>query len=62
MKKLDFRPLSDTEREDLFKALRQNALGKSALKMADDTTFAGTSFEISDDEVISAIKNCPTHY
>ena len=27
-----------------------------------DTTFAGTSEEVTDDEVISAIKSVPCHY
>lgn len=60
---MDFRPLSDTERRQLISALRGNADNDTAI-LTDrrDTTFAGVSQEVTDDEVISAIKSVPCHY
>ena len=60
---MDFRPLDDTERRQLISALRGNADGNTAILMDRRTTsFAGTTEEVSDDEVISAIKSVPCHY
>ena len=60
---MDFRPLNDTERRNLISALRGNGEGNRAILMDQrDTTFAGTTDEVTDDEVISAIKSVPCHY
>ena len=60
---MDFRPLNDTERQQLISALRGNAEGDGAILMdRRDTSFAGTTEEVTDDEVISAIKSVPCHY
>jgi len=60
---MDFRPLNETQRTALINALRGNAQGDSAILMDRRTTsFAGTTEEVTDDEVISAIKSVPCHY
>ncbi len=60
---MDFRPLNDTERRNLISALRGNADNSRVILMdRRDTTFAGTTEEVTDDEVISAIKSVPCHY
>jgi len=60
---MDFRPLNDIERRNLITALRGNADGNRVLLLDPrDTSFAGTSDEVTDDEVISAIKSVPCHY
>ena len=60
---MDFRPLNDVERRQLINALRGNANGDQAILMdKKTTTFAGTSDEVTDEEVISAIKSVPCHY
>jgi hypothetical protein len=60
---MDFRPLNDIERRNLITALRGNADNNRVLLMDPrDTSFAGTSDEVTDDEVISAIKSVPCHY
>ena len=60
---MDFRPLNDTERRQLITALRGNADSDVAI-LTDrrDTSFAGTGDEVTDDEVITAIKSVPCHY
>jgi len=60
---MDFRPLNDTERQQLITALRGNADNDLAI-LTDrrDTTFAGTTDEVTDDEVITAIRSVPCHY
>ena len=60
---MDFRPLNDTERRQLIGALRGNADDDRAI-LTDrrDTSFAGTADEVTDDEVITAIKSVPCHY
>jgi hypothetical protein len=60
---MDFRPLNDTERRQLITALRGNADSDVAI-LTDrrDTSFAGTADEVTDDEVITAIKSVPCHY
>ena len=60
---MDFRPLNDTERRQLITALRGNAESDRAILMdRRDTSFAGTSDEITDEEVITAIRSVPCHY
>ena len=60
---MDFRPLNDTERRQLVSALRGNADDNQAILMdRRDTSFAGTAEDVTDDEVISAIKSVPCHY
>lgn len=60
---MDFRPLNDTERRQLISALRGNAENDLAI-LTDrrDTSFAGAAEEVTDDEVIRAIKSVPCHY
>jgi hypothetical protein len=60
---MDFRPLNDTERRQLIHALRGNAESNVAI-LTDrrDTSFTGTSDEVTDEEVITAIKSVPCHY
>jgi hypothetical protein len=60
---MDFRPLNETERQQLIQALRGNAeQNRTILMNPRDTSFAGTTDEVSDEEVISAIKSVPCHY
>jgi hypothetical protein len=60
---MDFRPLNDTERRQLIAALRGNAESDRAILMdRRDTSFAGTTEEVTDDEVITAIRSVPCHY
>ncbi|MFO0863254.1 MAG: hypothetical protein U0744_01095 [Gemmataceae bacterium] len=60
---MDFRPLNTDERQKLIDALRGNAQKNQAIVMDQrDTSFAGVADEMSDDQVISAIKSVPTHY
>ena len=61
----NFKPLSGCQREELLSALRGNVnWGHAVLTDRRDTSFAGTSVdgEVTDDEVICAIKSVPTHY
>jgi hypothetical protein len=60
---MDFRPLNDNQRQQLIDALRGNAESDRAILMdRRDTSFIGASDEVTDDEVISAIKSVPCHY
>jgi len=60
---MDFRPLNDTERRQLIGALRGNAESNRAILMdRRDTSFAGSSDDVTDEEVITAIKSVPCHY
>jgi hypothetical protein len=60
---MDFRPLNDVERRQLITALRGNSEGNRAILMdRRDTSFAGTTEEVTDDEVITAIRSVPCHY
>jgi hypothetical protein len=60
---MDFRPLSDPERTRLLTALRGNADADRAILMdRRDTSFVGTADDVTDEEVISAIKSVPCHY
>ena len=55
--------LIDTERRQLVSALRGNAESDRAILMdRRDTSFAGTADEVTDEEVITAIKSVPCHY
>ena len=60
---MDFRPLLDTERRQLLAALRGNAENDRAILLdRRDTSFAGTTDEDTDEEVIIAIRSVPCHY
>jgi len=60
---MDFRPLNDTERKQLIHALRGNAeSNRTILLDRRDTSFVRTTDEVTDEEVISAIKSVPCHY
>lgn len=60
---MDFRPLSDTERRQLINALRGNAESDRAILMdRRDTSFIGSADEVTDEEVITAIRSVPCHY
>ena len=60
---MDFRPLNDTERKQLIHALRGNAESDRAILMdRRDTSFVGTSDEVTDEEIIFAIRSVPCHY
>lgn len=60
---MDFRPVNSDERQKLIDALRGNAQDNLAILMdRSDTSFVGSSEEISDEEVISAIQSVPCHY
>ena len=60
---MDFRPVKAEERQKLIDALRGNAEDNLAILMdRRDTSFVGSSAEVSDDEVISAIQSVPCHY
>ncbi len=60
---MDFRPLNDTERRSLVTALRGNAdRGLAILMDRRDTSFLSTADEVTDEEVINAIKSVPCHY
>lgn len=70
---VDYRPLSDSERKGLSKALKMNAEHGRGIKMnARDTSFAGVADEeteaaiqkarAEDEVVVNAIRSVPTHY
>ncbi len=60
---MDFRPLNDMERQKLIDALRGNAQSNLTILMNQrDTSFVGATEEVTDEEVISAIKSVPCHY
>ena len=60
---MDFRPLNGTEHTQLLAALRGNAdSGRAILLDRKDTSFVGTTEDVTDEEVISAIKSVPCHY
>jgi hypothetical protein len=60
---MDFRPLNDTEKRTLLTALRSNVQDNRAILMDRRTTrFAGSAEDVTDDEVITAIKSVPCHY
>jgi hypothetical protein len=60
---MDFRPLHESERTQLLTAVRGNAdAGRAILMDRKDTSFVGTADDVTDEEVISAIKSVPCHY
>jgi hypothetical protein len=60
---MDFHPLSDTERTRLRAALRANAEEERPILMdRRNTGFVGTAEDVTDDEVIMAIRSVPCHY
>lgn len=60
---MDFRPLLEKERNDLWAALRANAQEEHAILTSRlDTSFIGSAEDAPDGEVISAIQSIPTHY
>jgi hypothetical protein len=60
---MDFGPLLETERSRLLAALRGNAEAGSAILMnRRDTGFLGTAEDVTDEEVITAIRSVPCHY
>jgi hypothetical protein len=60
---MDFRTLNDTERRQLVTALRGNANeGRAILMDRRDTSFVGTADDVTDEEVITAIRSVPCHY
>jgi hypothetical protein len=73
---MDCRKLMDTERTALLDALRSNADAGQPIFMGRDTSFvptnrvrevvgghdAASTNEVTDDEVICAIKSVPCHY
>jgi hypothetical protein len=60
---MDFRPLNDTERQQLITALRGNATDDLGILIdRRDTSFAGTTEEVADEEEIFAIRSIPCHY
>jgi hypothetical protein len=60
---MDFRPMAEQERQQLIAALRGNARrGLAILTDPRGTSFAGTTDEVSDEEVVRCIKSVPCHY
>ncbi len=60
---MEFQAPSETERSDLLTALHHNATQNRPILMdRHDTHFVGATDEITDDEVIGAIKSVPCHY
>jgi hypothetical protein len=60
---MDFRPLLEAERKQLLTALRGNAdKGSAILTDRRDTSFAGAAEDVTDEEVITAIRSVPCHY
>jgi len=58
---IEFKALSQSEQEKLGKALRDNAESGTALRMGKTTEWHEDE-ELTDDEVISAIRSVPCHY
>jgi hypothetical protein len=60
---IKFKPMSPEQKNRLHGALLANADDQLAILMdRKDTSFAGVSTEVHDEEVISAIKSVPCHY
>jgi hypothetical protein len=60
---MDFRPLAEAERRQLLTALRGNAdRGVALLLDRRDTSFAGTTEDLPDEQVLTAVKSVPSHY
>lgn len=63
MGQLAFEPLGLEERKRLREALYGNAESDRAiLTSRRDTSFAGSADEVTDEEVITAIRSVPCHY
>jgi hypothetical protein len=55
--------MSVEERKNLVEALRGNAEDNLAILMKpNDTSFLGSAEEVTDQEVVSAIRSVPVHY
>ena len=60
---MDFGPLNNRECTRLLTALRGNAdSGRAILMDRRDTSFVGTADDVTEEEVIVAIKSVPCHY
>jgi hypothetical protein len=60
---MEFLSMLDTERKSLVTALRENAERDRGIVMNPrDTRFVGTADEVSDEEVVIAIRSVPCHY
>lgn len=60
---IQFKPLNDVERRQLIASLRGNAQENRAIIINKlDTSFVGSADEVTDEEVINAIKSVPCHY
>jgi hypothetical protein len=59
---MDFRALNTVEKEKLMNALRGNAENNRAMLMSKDTSFLGSADDVTDEEVINAVKSVPCHY
>lgn len=60
---VQFKPMSVEERKNLVEALRGNAEDNLAILMKpNDTSFLGSAEEVTDQEVVSAIRSVPVHY
>lgn len=60
---VQFKPLSTDEQAKLRQALRGNAESNIAILTSQrDTSFAGMADDVTDEEVINAIKSVPCHY
>lgn len=58
-----FVPLKGEARDRLRNALLGNAeAGKAILMDRRDTSFTGTAEDVTDEEVVAAVKSVPTHY
>jgi hypothetical protein len=60
---IQFKPLNDVERRQLIASLRGNAEKNRAIIMDHrDTSFVGSADEVTDEEMINAIRSVPCHY
>ena len=59
---VEFRPLKEKEREDLARALRSNVEEGKSMFMDLQTGWSPSADEITDNEVIDAIKSVSAHY
>lgn len=60
---MEFKTLDVEQRNRLRDALRNNALTGQALHMSKkDTSFMDATGEVTDEEVITAIRSVPCHY
>ena len=60
---MDYRQLTETEQRGLLAALQSNGQGRVTILTDRRTTrFAGVTDDVTDDEVITAIKSVPCHY